>query len=69
MKEKRNKTIQIRITETEKQMLDQLRQFNKEFNVSKIFRSKLREYYKEEIERNMSGLVSETNPSQIDSQN
>jgi len=50
MKEKRNKTIQIRITETEKQMLDQLRNADKKFNVSILFRKTLRESYSSLVE-------------------
>jgi hypothetical protein len=46
-KEQRNLTVQIRITPSEKQMIETLRSENKEFNISKFFREKLVSHYKE----------------------
>lgn len=44
-KNKRDLTVQIRISSKEKQMVEELRQIDPDFNVSRLFREFLSDYY------------------------
>ena len=55
MREKKDIKVQIRITATEKQMIDKLKE-HEDFSISKFFRKKLHGYFKEQkIEENGIG--------------
>jgi hypothetical protein len=44
-KENKNKTAQIRITSSERQMLARLKEINPHFSASRLFRGVLHKYY------------------------
>jgi len=59
MKEnKKDLTLQIRITLEERQMLQKLREANSDFNVSSLFRAYLKEYYIKNVPENGIGTLT-----------
>jgi hypothetical protein len=57
MKEKKSINIQIRISPSDKEMLQQLRSNDPEFNASKLFRDQLHSYHREKISKNGVGAL------------
>lgn len=58
-KENKDRYIQIRITPSEKEMINKLKEHNSRFTISKFFRHFLHEYYKRTIpEEKKEGLGS-----------
>ena len=50
LREKRDISIQVRINEEEKQIIEELRKLDKDFNVSQLFRESLHRYYIETVQ-------------------